>query len=185
MKTFDLKNVKLNERTEISENLFILLTDKKSGYGSGKKTVYSGTLFYGSSKIEECLKKHSFTDSAIDRIKVVASQMSGLRFTESAPRKSKITSFADALENEKAKILDAIKLLQFYGFENINECISEDQIVEKNENLKQLKAAEAEAEANAKAKADAKVLQDLLKSGGISPEILAQMNALLQAAKAE
>jgi hypothetical protein len=176
MKTQDFKAnlCTLNEIFVINESYSILLTNKVSGYGSGKKTVYSGKIF---KNIDGQKNEIVFENAAIDVIK----KMLGCK-CESAPRKSK-QNFTAALDAEKNLIANAFELLEKYGLQFESKEIDDVVILANNEDLRKLKEAEEKAEAEAKAKEDTKDLLNLLKSGDVSPEILAQVSALIQASR--
>lgn len=157
----------LNEIFVINESYSVLLTNKVSGYGSGKKTVYSGKIF---KNIDGQKNEIVFENAAIDVIK----KMLGCK-GESTPRKGKQT-FAAALAAEKQRILEAIELLKSYNVENVNEVVSTEQILENNENLRQLKKIEENAEKERKAKDGLKNLKDKLNN--LTPEQLQQLLAL-------
>lgn len=169
MKTTEFKAnlCTLNEIFVINEKFSILLTNKVSNYGSGKKTVYDGKVF---KNVDGQKTEIVFTNASIDVIK-----NKFLECNEKMPRKSKQT-FADALATEQQRISDAIELLKSYNVENVNEIVSDEQILANNENLRQLKAEEEKAAAERQAKDGLKNLKDKLNN--LTPEQLQQLLAL-------
>lgn len=169
MKTSEFKAnlCTLNEIFVINEKFSILLTNKISNYGSGKKTVYDGKVF---KNIDGQKTEIVFTNASIDVIK-----NKFLECNEKMPRKSKQT-FAVTLATEQQRILDAIELLKSYNVENVNEIVSTEQILANNESLRHLKEIEENAEKERKAKDGLRNLKDKLNN--LTPEQLQQFLAL-------
>lgn len=169
MKTSEFKAnlCTLNEIFVINEKFSILLTNKISNYGSGKKTVYDGKVF---KNVDGQKTEIVFTSASIDVIK-----NKFLECNEKMPRKNKLT-FAAALENEKQRILDAIELLKGYQIADLSTEVTDEQILANNENLRQLKESEVNAERERKAKDGLKNLRDKLNT--LTPEQLQQLLVL-------
>ena len=169
MKTSEFKAnlCTLNEIFVINEKFSILLTNKVSSYGSGKKTVYDGKVF---KNVDGQKTEIVFTNASIDVIK-----NKFLECNEKMPRKNKLT-FAAALETEKQRILDAIELLKGYQIADLNTEVTDEQILANNENLRQLKAEEEKAAAERQAKDGLKNLKDKLNT--LTPEQLQQLLVL-------
>lgn len=161
---FNLRGINAGNSIQVEDgqNVYtVLVTGKKSGFGSGKKTVYTGTIKKDGEQIA------TFENADI----LVIKKLMGIKTSNNGN--------GGKGKNKYEKIARTLSVLvqEFEDDEEILNLLKEAKDIATAEDERIKKEAEAEAEAEKARKATAAAL---LK-GGLTAEQLAQIQAILDA----